>query len=56
LSCIVLATIFSFLLRKTTKQKALPFTIEDLWGGIILGFLVGLFTENFLSYLEKFIP
>lgn len=52
---IVLAVVFSlFMNNSSTSRKVI--SVEGFVGGIILGVLAGLFTENIIDYFERFIP
>ncbi len=55
LGSIVLAIVFSLFMNNSSGSKKI-ISVEGFVGGIILGVIPGLFTENIIEYFEKFIP
>ena len=56
LGAIVLSWILATAIMKTDDAKKKFITIEDFTGGIFIGAIAGLFSEQIIEYLKTLIP
>ncbi|KXX69329.1 hypothetical protein [Flammeovirga sp. SJP92] len=52
---LLIAVVFGLFTNSSSESKKI-ISVEGFIGGIILGTIAGLFTENIIEYFEKFIP
>ncbi|MBI3136483.1 MAG: hypothetical protein HYZ14_17540 [Bacteroidetes bacterium] len=52
---LILAIVFGLFMNNSTESKKI-ISVEGFVGGIILGSIAGLFTENIIEYFENFLP
>lgn len=52
---LIIAIVFGLFMNNSSESKKV-ISVEGFIGGIILGTIAGLFTENIIDYFEKFVP
>lgn len=52
---IAISLVLGLVMNNSSESKKI-ITVEGFAGGLIIGAIAGLFTENIIEYLEKFIP
>lgn len=55
LGSLIIAIVFGLFMNNSSESKKI-ISVEGFIGGVILGTIAGLFTENIIDYLEKFLP